>query len=85
MVTTIKSFTSEEKYGLTVNETTGEATDCRCKSFHFSGLKHTCKHCQEFDKEVQRAAMFLLLKQQIEGMAETSRCYREMATDSRFN
>jgi hypothetical protein len=79
MIAEITSFTSAEKYGLTINEQTGEVDECKCKSFHFSGRKHTCKHSQEFDKELQRAATFLLLQRQVSDIEQTARINRELA------
>jgi hypothetical protein len=84
MIAEITSFTSTEKYGLTINEHTGEVEECKCKSFHFSGRRYTCKHSQEFDKELQRAATFILLQRMVQGMHETALCNWQMSLDPRF-
>jgi hypothetical protein len=78
----IQSFTSQATYGLVVDETTGQATDCGCKDRQYRHRQ--CKHMREFDAEVQKAARFILVQNKVREMAETSRCYREMQSDSRF-
>jgi hypothetical protein len=64
MVTAVKSFTSEKTYNLSINEQTGVAEDCQCKSRHFNPGK-ACKHQREFNSEVDRAARFLLAVRQV--------------------
>lgn len=84
MVTAIQSFTSSEQYNLNIHEHSGEATSCSCKSFQF-GKGRACKHMVAFETQLNRAATFILLQNKVREMQETSRCYREMAIDSRFN
>ncbi len=63
----------------------GVAVHCTCIG-HFYG--HTCRHMkginQEVQNEIARAARFLAVKLQVQGMEETWKCQREMAFDSRF-
>lgn len=66
----IQSFTSNQKYDLTICSETGTAVDCRCpdqqrrghRADHIAG----CKHMRQFNAEIQKAATFILLKRQIE-------------------
>jgi hypothetical protein len=85
----ITSFTSQATYGLVIDETTGQATDCKCNDRYYrKQYKASCKHMNAFnvafEAEVERAATFLALKAQVQGMEETARCYREMQYDPRF-
>ncbi len=85
----IQSFTSNATYGLVVDETTGQATDCGCKDrIYRKQYKPSCKHMDgfnaAFEAEVERAATFLALKSMVQGMHETARANREMQYDPRF-
>lgn len=82
MVVALKSFTNTETYSLVINERSGDAAHCTCKSFQF-GRKATCKHCDAFNAEVQRAASFILLQNKIREMEYTWKANREMAFDIR--
>ena len=73
----IQSFTSTATYGLVIDETTGQATDCGCKDRLYRHRE--CKHMKAFDAEVQRAATFILLQRMIQEKRETARAWREYA------
>jgi hypothetical protein len=82
MTKTIASATdSSKRYFLTIDEQTGHATDCQCPDRQYR--HHECKHMRNFNAEVQRAAMFMLLRQRFDsrlnGDEETRRCYRDLA------
>ena len=70
MVTTLKSFSSETQYKLSICESSGTAVLCDCPDMRHRGhrLDHIagCKHMREFNAEIQRAATFILLKRTIE-------------------
>jgi hypothetical protein len=78
MVAQVQSFTSDTQYDLTINEQTGVATDCTCKSRQFNPGK-ACKHQREFNAEVQRAARFLLAVRTVREMEYQWKVNREMA------
>ena len=74
----VKSFSSEAEYELSINEKTGVAEGCTCKSRHFNPGK-ACKHQREFNAEVQRASRFLLAVRQVREMEYQWKVNREMA------
>ena len=80
MTKTISSETSNKHYFLTIDET-GHATDCSCPDRFYR--HHTCKHMRNFQEEVERAQVFLALKQDYDcranGQEQTRRCYYEMS------
>jgi|SRR5713226_6966663 len=81
MTAIVKSQTSDTRYFLTINETTGHASDCSCKNRYYR--RHTCEHMSSFDAEVQRAAIFQALRQhfdcRLNGDEQTRRCNFEMS------
>lgn len=85
MVAQIASFTNPDtEYDVTVEN--GIATHCGCKDHE--NRHRTCKHMksmnQQIADEIARAARFLAVKLQVQGMEETWKANREMAFDSRF-
>ena len=78
MVAQVKSFSTDETYEIVVNEKTGVAEGCTCKSRHFNPGK-ACKHQREFNGEVQRAARFLLAVRAVREMEYQWKANREMA------
>lgn len=56
MTRTIKSFTSNAHYFLTIDDATGQAVDCACPDHQYRG--RTCKHMSGFNQEVIRAEAF---------------------------
>jgi hypothetical protein len=86
MVTYVKSYTTADvEYAVHVDA--GIAESCSCKSRLYRTSK-PCKHMvaiqQEIQAEVDRAARFLAVKLQVQGMEETWKANRDMAFDSRF-
>ncbi len=79
----VKSFSTEDTYELNINERTGVAEGCTCKSRHFNPGK-ACKHQREFNGEVQRAARFLLAVRAVREIEYQAWANREMAFDPRF-
>lgn len=73
----IASFTSNATYGLVIDETAGQATDCGCKDRLYRGRQ--CKHMKALNQEVQKAARFILVQNKVREIEETARCYRELA------
>lgn len=72
MTKTIKSFTSNAQYFLTINEQ-GEAVDCSCPDHQYRN--RTCKHMTSLDLEVRKAEKFATLKRDfdIRGLAAQAR------------
>ena len=86
MVAQITSFTNPEvEYAVTVEN--GQAVFCTCPD-HIYRHGNICKHMRavnaDIASEIDRAARFLAVRKQVQGMEETWRAYREMAWDSRF-
>jgi len=81
MTKTIKSFTSNARYFLTINDETGECEDCQCPDHQFR--HHECKHQRDFNTEFAKALKFNEMRQQydsrLNGQADTQRCYYEMS------
>jgi hypothetical protein len=77
MVTAITSFTSDTKYDLTINEQTGEATNCKCGDCQYR--HHACKHIRAFNAAIDRAARFLLAVREVREMEYSWKANREMA------
>ena len=74
----VKSFSTEAEYELSINERTGVAEGCTCKSRQFNPGK-ACKHQTAFNGEVQRAARFLLAVRAVREMEYQWKANREMA------
>jgi hypothetical protein len=79
MVTAVQSFTNPEiKYPVTVEN--GIAIDCRCGDHQ--NRHRACKHMRAMDAtiqaEIDRAARFLAVKQEIEDLEYTRRAYRQI-------
>ena len=85
MVAQITSFTNTNtEYDVTVER--GQAVSCTCPDHQYR--HRTCKHMNAMNaqiaSEMEKAARFLAVCKQVQGMEETWRAYREMAWDSRF-
>jgi len=86
MVTTVKSNTTANvEYEVTIER--GLAIHCTCIG-HFYHPEGQCSHMKskqyEVQAEIARAARFLAVRREVQGMEETWKCQREMAFDSRF-
>lgn len=84
MVTQVQSSSNADvEYDVTISN--GHAVHCTCIA-QFYGKP--CRHLKSVDAEIQaeidRAARFLAVCAQVQGMQETWKCQYEMAFDSRF-
>jgi hypothetical protein len=83
MVTQVQSSSRPNKqYDVTIEK--GVAVDCNCPDRFYRG--HICKHMISTQVAImeQKGAMFQALKSMVQGIAETAKANREMASDSRF-
>ena len=75
---------SEVEYDVQVEN--GTAVDCSCPDRIYR--HRTCKHMNAMNREIageiNRAARFLAVRREVQGMIETWKCQYEMAFDSRF-
>lgn len=75
MVAQIESMTdSSKEYDVTVEN--GTAIDCSCKDHEFR--HRTCKHMNAMNAEIARAARFLAVKLEVQGMEETWKANRQI-------
>lgn len=71
MTRTIKSFTDSAHYFLTIDDESGQATECKCPDCQ---IRHRqCKHMREFNREVERAVIFNRLWQQFDVRSQSVR------------
>ena len=71
MTRTIKSFTSNAHYFLTIDDATGQAVDCQCPDHQYRG--RTCKHMTSFNAEIKRAETFRELWHALDFRSEAQR------------
>jgi len=85
MTRTIKSFTSNKTYSLTIDSESGRAIDCSCPDMRGRGhrIEHIskggCKHMQEYEVQLQRAAAFILIERMVRETEASNRFNRERA------
>lgn len=84
MVAQVQSSSNTNvEYAVTI--ISGQVVHCTCIG-HFYGK--TCRHMKstqaEVNAEIARAARFLAVKLEVQGMIETWKCQRDMAWDNRF-
>ncbi len=80
MTKVISSQTSNKKYFLTIEN--GKAVECNCKGHHYTGH---CKHVNQFNQEVTRAAAFLALKARIATAEREARVAHRIAFELMMN
>jgi hypothetical protein len=86
MTVTVASNTTENvEYTVTIEH--AQAVRCTCIA-QFYHPERACRHMRakqaDIQAEIARAARFLAVKLQVQGMQETWKCQYEMAFDSRF-
>lgn len=86
MVAYIKSYTTADvEYAVHVDAGVPDSCSCKSRLYRTSApCKHMVAIREEIQAEVDRAARFLAVKLQVQGMEETWKANRDMAWDNRF-
>ena len=83
MTKTIKSFTNNAHYFLTIDDESGQATECQCPDCQ---IRHRqCKHQREFNAEVERAVIFNRLREQYDVRSQSVRDARRALYNDLFD
>jgi hypothetical protein len=80
MTKTIKSYTSDTRYFLTIDDQSGGAVDCSCPDRMWRpGRAGGCKHMAQFNQEMTRTETFRQLWHALDFRSEAQRAARREA------
>jgi hypothetical protein len=74
MTKTIKSYTSDTRYFLTINDETGKCEDCQCPDRRFR--HHECKHIVDFNAQLVKTEKFAELWSALDFRSEANKAAR---------